>query len=161
MRSKYINNIGRVKQRFKKKKKIFSSSILIYILVEMSDKVKYELEFPIQASPNMLYQYISSASNLSEWFADNVNSRGKIFSFFWDGVEEKAELLSSKNNTYVKFKWLENNDDSFFEIKITVDEITKDVSLIIIDFADNDEVEEAKMLWESQISDLKSVIGSS
>ena len=127
----------------------------------MSDKVKYELEFPIQASPNMLYQYISSASNLSEWFADNVNSRGKIFSFFWDGVEEKAELLSSKNNTYVKFKWLENNDDSFFEIKITVDEITKDVSLIIIDFADNDEVEEAKMLWESQISDLKSVIGSS
>jgi len=161
MRSKYINNIGRVKQRFKKKKKIFSSSILIYILVEMSDKVKYELEFPIQASPNMLYQYISSASNLSEWFADNVNSRGKIFSFFWDGVEEKAELLSSKNNTYVKFKWLENDDDSFFEIKITVDEITKDVSLIIIDFADNDEVEEAKMLWESQISDLKSVIGSS
>ena len=161
MRSKYINNIGRVKYRFKKKKKIFSSSILIYILVEMSDKVKYELEFPIQASPNMLYQYISSASNLSEWFADNVNSRGKIFSFFWDGVEEKAELLSSKNNTYVKFKWLENDDDSFFEIKITVDEITKDVSLIIIDFADNDEVEEAKMLWESQISDLKSVIGSS
>jgi|MDTC01.3.fsa_nt_gb uncharacterized protein YndB with AHSA1/START domain len=161
MRSKYINNIGRVKQRFKKKKKIFSSSILIYILVEMSDKVKYELEFPIQASPNMLYQYISSASNLSEWFADNVNSRGKVFSFFWDGVEEKAELLSSKNNTYVKFKWLENDDDCFFEIKITVDEITKDVSLIIIDFADNDEVEEAKMLWESQISDLKSVIGSS
>ena len=127
----------------------------------MSDKVKYELEFPIQASPNMLYQYISSASNLSEWFADNVNSRGKVFSFFWDGVEEKAELLSSKNNTYVKFKWLENDDDSFFEIKITVDEITKDVSLIIIDFADNDEVEEAKILWESQISDLKSVIGSS
>ena len=161
MRSKYINNIGRVKQRFKKKKKIFSSSILIYILVEMSDKVKFELEFPIQASPNMLYQYISSASNLSEWFADNVNSRGKVFSFFWDGVEEKAELLSSKNNTYVKFKWLENDDDCFFEIKITVDEITKDVSLIIIDFADNDEVEEAKMLWESQISDLKSVIGSS
>ena len=161
MRSKYKNNIGRVKQRFKKKKKIFSSSILIYILVEMSDKVKYELEFPIQASPNMLYQYISSASNLSEWFADNVNSRGKVFSFFWDGVEEKAELLSSKNNTYVKFKWLENDDDCFFEIKITVDEITKDVSLIIIDFADNDEVEEAKMLWESQISDLKSVIGSS
>lgn len=156
-----MNNIGRVKQRFKKKKKIFSSSILIYILVEMSDKVKYELEFPIQASPNMLYQYISSASNLSEWFADNVNSRGKVFSFFWDGVEEKAELLSSKNNTYVKFKWLENDDDCFFEIKITVDEITKDVSLIIIDFADNDEVEEAKMLWESQISDLKSVIGSS
>ena len=126
----------------------------------MSKKIKYELEFPIQASPNMLYQYISSASNLSEWFADNVNSRGKVFSFFWDGSEEKAELISFKNNKYVRFKWLENEDDSFFEINIVVDELTKDVSLVIYDFADEDEVEEGKMLWESQISDLKQVIGS-
>ena len=126
----------------------------------MSEKIKYELEFPVQASPNMLYQYISSASNLSEWFADNVNSRGKVFSFFWDGSEEKAELISFKNNKYVRFKWLENEDDSFFEINIVVDELTKDVSLVIYDFADEDEVEEGKMLWESQISDLKQVIGS-
>ena len=126
----------------------------------MSEKIKYELEFPIQASPNMLYQYISSASNLSEWFADNVNSRGKVFSFFWDGSEEKAELIWFKNNKYVRFKWLENEDDSFFEINIVVDELTKDVSLVIYDFADEDEVEEGKMLWESQISDLKQVIGS-
>ena len=127
----------------------------------MSEKIKYELEFPIQASPNMLYQYISSASNLSEWFADNVNSRGKIFSFFWDGVEEKAELISFKNNKYVRFKWLDNDDDSFFEINIVVDELTKDVSLVVFDFAEENEVEEGKMLWESQISDLKQVIGSS
>ena len=126
----------------------------------MSEKIKYELEFPIQASPNMLYQYISSASNLSEWFADNVNSRGKVFSFFRDGSEEKAELISFKNNKNVRFKWLENEDDSFFEINIVVDELTKDVSLVIYDFADEDEVEEGKMLWESQISDLKQVIGS-
>ena len=127
----------------------------------MSEKIKYELEFPIQASPNMLYQYISSASSLSEWFADNVNSRGKVFSFFWDGVEEKAELISFKNNKYVRFKWLQDDDDSFFEINIVVDELTKDVSLMIYDFADEDEIEEGKMLWESQISDLKQVIGSS
>ena len=127
----------------------------------MSDKVKYELEFPIQASPNMLYQYISSASSLTEWFADDVNSRGKIFSFFWDGSEEKAELISSKNNQFVKFKWLENEDNSFFEIRIVVDELTKDSSLIITDFSDEDEVDESKMLWESQISDLKQVLGSS
>ena len=127
----------------------------------MSDKIKYELEFPIQASPNMLYQYISSASSLSEWYADNVNSRGKIFSFFWDGVEEQAELISSKNNQFVKFKWLEEDDNYYFEIKIVVDELTKDVSLIVTDFSEEDEVEESKMLWESQIADLKQVLGSS
>ena len=127
----------------------------------MSDKIKYELEFPIQASPNMLYQYISSASSLSEWYADNVNSRGKIFSFFWDGVEEQAELVSSKNNQLVKFKWLEEDDNYYFEIKIVVDELTKDVSLMVTDFSEEDEVEESKMLWESQIADLKQVLGSS
>ena len=127
----------------------------------MSDKIKYELEFPIQASPNMLYQYISSASSLSEWYAGDVNSRGKIFSFFWDGVEEQAELISSKNNQFVKFKWLEEDDDYYFEIKIVVDELTKDVSLMVTDFSEEDEVEESKMLWESQIADLKQVLGSS
>ena len=127
----------------------------------MSDKIKYELEFPIQASPNMLYQYISSASSLSEWYADNVNSRCKVFSFFWDGVEEQAELVSSKNNQFVKFKWLEEDDNYYFEIKIVVDELTKDVSLMVTDFSEEDEVEESKMLWESQIADLKQVLGSS
>lgn len=127
----------------------------------MPDKIKYELEFPIQASPNMLYQYITSASSLSEWFADDVNSRGKVFSFFWDGSEEQAELISTKNNQFVKFKWLEENDDYYFEIRIAVDELTKDVSLLITDFSEEDEVEESKMLWESQIADLKQVLGSS
>lgn len=127
----------------------------------MPDKIKYELEFPIQASPNMLYQYITSASSLSEWFADDVNSRGKVFSFFWDGSEEQADLISTKNNQFVKFKWLEEDDDYYFEIRIAVDELTKDVSLLITDFSEEDEVEESKMLWESQIADLKQVLGSS
>jgi len=144
-----------------KKYFFFLSSILIYILLTMPDKIKYELEFPIQASPNMLYQYITSASSLSEWFADDVNSRGKVFSFFWDGSEENAELISTKNNQFVKFKWLDEDDDYYFEIRIAVDELTKDVSLLITDFSEEDEVEESKMLWESQIADLKQVLGSS
>ncbi|HIF84337.1 MAG TPA: SRPBCC domain-containing protein [Flavobacteriaceae bacterium] len=129
----------------------------------MDLKSKFELEFPIQASPHMLYQYISSASGLSEWFADNVNSRGEIFSFFWDGAEEKAKLISSKSNLFVKYRWLDESDDQdkcFFEIRIVVDEITKDVSLIVTDFSFDDEIEESKMLWDNQISDLKQLVGS-
>ena len=129
----------------------------------MISKIKFEVEYPIHASPSMLYQYISTASSLSEWFADNVNSRGIVFSFFWDDTEEKAELLSSKSNSFVKFRWLDGTDDQdkyYFEIRIVVDEITKDVSLIVTDFSHEDEVEENKMLWDNQISDLKQVIGS-
>ena len=127
----------------------------------MTNKKLFSLEFNFHCSPQLLFQYLSTPSGLSEWFADDVNSRGKVFSFFWDGVEEKAELISTKNNQFVKFKWLENDDDSFFEIRIAVDELTKDVSLMVTDFSEEDEVEESKMLWESQIADLKQVLGSS
>lgn len=127
----------------------------------MEEKIKYELEFPIHASPSLIYQYISTPSGLSEWFADNVNSRGELFKFIWDGAEEQAKLLTKKSGERVKFRWLDDEDDPYyFEIRIQVDEITKDVSLMITDYAEDDEVEEAKMLWTNQISDLKQVLGS-
>ncbi|WP_417558183.1 START-like domain-containing protein [Mesoflavibacter zeaxanthinifaciens] len=127
----------------------------------MEEKIKYELEFPIHASPSLIYQYISTPSGLSEWFADNVNSRGELFKFIWDGAEEQAKLLTKKSGERVKFRWLDDEDDLYyFEIRIQVDEITKDVSLMITDYAEEDEVEEAKMLWTNQISDLKQVLGS-
>ncbi|MDA7559095.1 START-like domain-containing protein [Flavobacteriaceae bacterium] len=127
----------------------------------MDDKTKFELEFPIHASPQLLYQYISTPSGLSEWFADNVNSRGEMFKFIWDGSEEQAKLITKKSGERVKFKWQNGDDDaSYFEIRIQVDEITKDVSLMVTDFADDDEIEDTKMLWENQISDLKQVLGS-
>ena len=128
----------------------------------MSTKTKFELEFPIQASPQLLFQYISTPSGLSEWFADNVNSRAELFTFIWDDSEEDAKLLSKKNGERIKFKWVDDDDDqSYFEIRIQVDGITKDVSLMVTDFSENDEVEETKMLWDNQISDLKKVLGSS
>jgi len=143
---------------------IFLSSLKCYIVRRnchcMSDKIKFQIEFVIQASPQLLYQYLSTPSGLSEWFADNVNSRGEMFSFIWDGAEEEAKLLKRKTDEFVKFTWTDNDDDYFFEMKIIVDEITKDVSLFITDFAEEDELDEAKMLWENQVGDLKQVLGS-
>lgn len=126
----------------------------------MNDKVKFELEFVIQASPQLLFQYLSTPSGLSEWFADNVNSRGELFNFIWDSSEEQAKLLKRKSDEFVRFAWSANEDNSYFEMKIIVDEITKDVSLFITDFAEEDEVEETKLLWKNQVSDLKQVLGS-
>ncbi len=126
----------------------------------MNDKVKFQLEFVIQASPQLLYQYLATPSGLSEWFADNVNSRGELFTFIWDGAEEQAKLIKRKTEEYVRFAWEENEDDSYFEMRIVVDEITKDVSLFITDFAEEEDVDEGKMLWRNQVADLKQVIGS-
>lgn len=129
----------------------------------MEGKVRYELEFPINSSPQLLYQYISTPSGLQEWFADNVNSRGEYFTFIWNDSEEKARLYSKKTGEKIKFKWIDDNNkdtEYYFELRILVDEITKDVSLMVVDFAESDDVTESKQLWENQVSDLKHVIGS-
>ncbi|MGV9004715.1 START-like domain-containing protein [Flavobacterium sp.] len=129
----------------------------------MDAKIRYELEFPINSSPQLLYQYISNPSGLQEWFADKVNSRGEFFTFIWNDTEEYARLASKKSGEKVKFKWVDNDKkdtEFYFELRILEDEITKDVSLMVVDFAIQEEMQEAKLLWENQVSDLKHVIGS-
>jgi uncharacterized protein YndB with AHSA1/START domain len=130
----------------------------------MSIKKSFSIEYDFHASPQLLFQYLSTPSGLSEWFADNVNSRGERFTFIWDDSEETALLLQKKNNDKVKFQWQNDEEDDgeyYFEFKIQVDEITKDVSLIVTDFAEEAELEESKMLWDNLVSDLKQVLGAS
>ena len=128
----------------------------------MTDRIQFEMEFPIQVSQKLLYQYISTPSGLSEWFADNVNSRGESFIFIWDDSEESANLVSKKMPEKIRFQWMDDKDtDYYFELRIQFDEITKDVSLIVTDFAEDGEIEESKMLWTNQVFDLKKVLGSS
>jgi uncharacterized protein YndB with AHSA1/START domain len=122
------------------------------------NKVKIELEYVINCSPKVLYNRLSSASGLAEWFADDVAVNGKKFTFIWDGNEQVAMLNFRKENLIVRFEWVD--DESYFEFKITRDELTGDVSLLITDFADPDELDETRSLWDSQITTLKHVVGS-
>ena len=128
----------------------------------MSDLIKYSIEIPINSSVNVLYKRLSTASGLAEWFADDVNLKNNVFTFFWDDSEQSAKILKKKSNKFIKYKWLDDEEkESFFEFKIQVDEMTSDVSLIITDFAEDEEdKEEQTMLWEQQILNLKRAIGS-
>jgi len=128
----------------------------------MSDKIKFDLEFPIHSSPAFLYQYLSTPDGLSEWFADNVNSRSDIFTFMWDDSEEQAKRIGYKTNEKIRYKWLNDEDEAstYFEFRIQVDALTNDVSLMVTDFADEDDIDESKMFWENQIAELKHTIGA-
>ncbi len=121
-------------------------------------KQKIILEYQIKSSPKLLYTRLSTPGGLSEWFADNVNLKGNIFSFFWEGTEQKAELTNKKENKYVRFRWLED-PESFFEFRIAVDELTQEVALIIVDFVNEEDKESAIELWNSQVTELKHIIG--
>jgi len=128
----------------------------------MSELIKYSLEFPINSSVNILYKRLSTPSGLAEWFADDVIVKDKIFTFFWDGSEQEARLLKLKTDQFIRFKWEDNDTkEDYFEFLIQIDEMTSDVSLIITDFAeDEQDQEEQTNLWSKQISLLKMAIGS-
>jgi uncharacterized protein YndB with AHSA1/START domain len=124
-------------------------------------RLKFELEYTLNCSPKVLFSRLSTPEGLSEWFADNVNVDGDLFSFFWDESESKARLSALKDNKLVRFEWLnlENEDENYFEFSIHIDELTGDLALIIIDFAEPDEKDDAISLWNSQVADLKRLLG--
>lgn len=128
-----------------------------------TDIVKFQLEIPLNSSKGVLFNCISTPSGLAEWFCDDVNIKKDVHIFFWDGSEESARLVSKKKDEFVKFRWLEAEEeglDTFFELRIRVDELTGENALVITDFADDeDEVEDAKDLWQAQVDKLRQVLG--
>ncbi len=124
-------------------------------------KGKFELEYVIRTSTGILYEFLTSPSELAEWFADEVSIHDGIFTFHWDGSEQKARLLGFKDEKYIRLRWLDKPDGTYFEFRIERDELTGDVSLIITDFADEgSDMQTSKLLWDSQVNKLSHVIGS-
>jgi uncharacterized protein YndB with AHSA1/START domain len=123
-------------------------------------KNKLQLEYGLNVSPNILFTRLSTPDGLAEWFADDINVQNNIFRFYWNGSEQAARLLHKKNNKYIRFKWTEDEEqESFFEFRINQDELTGDVALIITDFAEPDEKDDVVELWDTQIDDLKHILG--
>jgi uncharacterized protein YndB with AHSA1/START domain len=123
-------------------------------------KTKYELEYTLNTSPNILFNRLSTPEGLSEWFADNVNLRKGKYTFIWEGTEQDASVLQKKANKFIRFQWVEDHDEEcYFEFRIHTDELTGDVALLITDFAEEDEKDDAIDLWDTQISELKHAIG--
>lgn len=125
----------------------------------MTDKIKIQLEYVINCSPKVLYNRLSTASGLTEWFAEDVRVKGKKYTFIWGSTEQTAEMTLHKENRLVRYSWVDE-EDTYFEFRITQDELTGDVSLIIIDFTEEDEQDETRELWNTQVSDLKHILGS-
>ncbi|WP_345949143.1 MULTISPECIES: START-like domain-containing protein [unclassified Mucilaginibacter] len=126
----------------------------------MSDKKKFHLEYEIKSSPRILFNFLSEANGLTQWFADKVSFSNQIYTFTWDDEEQKAKLLGIKENKFVRFRWLDDDPQCYFEMEIVQDELTNDVALSITDFATEDTIAERKLIWNNQIDYLIGVIGA-
>lgn len=126
-------------------------------------KNKIQIEYTMHCQSEILYEYLATPEGLAEWFADEVEERGDDFFFSWNsGPEEKATLIRYKPESFVRFRWEEDEGSKyFFELSIVIDEITNDLSLNITDFAYEGDEEEQLLYWNNLIENLQLKLGAS
>jgi uncharacterized protein YndB with AHSA1/START domain len=127
----------------------------------MAEKQKYTVEYEIRSSAKILFNFISEPNGLSQWFADDVRIKDHIYSFEWnDGEQLNAKLVSIKENKLVRFKWLDDEEQTYFEMEVVKDELTNDVALVITDFAVKEAIKDKTLIWDTQIDNLLGVLGA-
>jgi uncharacterized protein YndB with AHSA1/START domain len=126
----------------------------------MSKKQQFTLEYPVRCSPSILFEFLSTPAGLQEWFADKVDERDSVFSFSWNGATDKAEVLESEDDKFIRFHWLHAPREEYFEFRIEKSEVTNQTILVIRDFADKGDVKDQSQLWDYQVKDLFHRLGN-
>ena len=127
----------------------------------MSKKQLFTLEFPVRCSPGILFEFLSTASGLQEWFADKVDEWENVFSFSWNGgTPDKAELIDQEEDKFIRFRWLHGEKNEYFEFSIEKSEVSSQTILIIKDFAEKREIADQTRLWDVQVHDLFHRLGN-
>src|SRR4029077_17941040 len=126
----------------------------------MSKKQIFSLEYPVRCSPSILYDFLSTPAGLQERFADKVDERDNVFSFSWNVTIDRAEVLESELEKYIRFHWTHSPKEEFFEFRIERSEVTNMTILIIKDFADKKEIKDQSQLWSYQVKDLFHRLGN-
>ena len=119
------------------------------------DRVKFDIEFLFKASPAILYKFLTTPSCLVRWFCDEVDIEADVFTFSWEGYEEKAELVDDIEEERLRFRFEDAEAGEFLEFRMSKSPVTNETILEITDFADEDEVDDQRQLWESQIKQLR------
>lgn len=126
----------------------------------MSKKNIFTLEYPVRCSPSILYEFLSTPAGLQEWFADKVDERDSVFSFSWNGTTERAQVMESEEEKFIRFHWLHTPKEEYFEFRIEKSEVTNQTILVIRDFADKGDVKDQSQLWGYQVKDLFHRLGN-
>jgi uncharacterized protein YndB with AHSA1/START domain len=124
------------------------------------EKQKIQLEYAMGGIPvGLLWSYVSTASGLKEWFADDVYVNGKVFTFAWSGQTQDAVLLSTRSGQSIRFKWSDGEPKTYFEMRLSYSDLTEITTLTIVDFVDADELEDSRELWDTQVNMLRRKLG--
>jgi len=121
---------------------------------------KIEMEFIFRASPAILYTFLTTPACIVRWFCDEVDIQDDVFTFVWEGSEEKADMADDIEEERVRFKWHEaGSPEEYLEFKMYKSNITNETVMELTDWCDDDEVDEQKDLWQEQMKKLRVEVG--
>ena len=121
-------------------------------------KQRIDIEYPLTTkSPNIIWEQISSAHGLKRWLADYVWGEP------WTQQDiRKAHLIEYVKYDHIRLKWDYDDDmdeDSYWEMRIGKSDLTHYLTLFITDFAEDDDTDGLKILWESNLDRLHRASG--
>lgn len=129
-------------------------------------KQQIDIEYPLTTkSPGIVWEQISSAHGLERWIADRVTQEDDVFTFTWgepwtEQDIRQAQLIEFVKFDHVRLKWDDDEDDNnYWEMRIAKSELTNNLTLLITDFADDDDADGLRILWESNLDRLHRTCG--
>lgn len=129
------------------------------------NNIKFVQEYPINASPKMIYPYLSTASGLAQWFCEDVRvNEDKIYNFIWDDKSHFAEMSSHRLNRSVRFVFLDSQkkhvpDPSYIDFCIETGELTQEQYLRVTDYSNDGDNDQLLELWDNLVQNLREIIG--
>jgi uncharacterized protein YndB with AHSA1/START domain len=134
-------------------------------LSDIQTKTRFVVEYPINASPKILFPYLATASGLSQWFCDDVRYvEGQRLNFIWDRENHYAEITGQRLNKAVRFVFLDDTrqvvpDANFLEFSLDSSQVTDEVYLRIVDYSGGHSLTEMQEMWDGLVGLLREQVG--
>jgi uncharacterized protein YndB with AHSA1/START domain len=141
-------------------------TLLVTMVVPAANaKRRFEMEYPINASPKLLFPYLASASGLSQWFCDDVRlDPDHRLNMVWDKQNHFAEITLQRPGRSVRYVFLDERkqaltDANYLDFSLEYSKITDSVFLRVTDYSDHSNDQEQQELWDGLVSKLREQVG--
>ena len=134
-------------------------------LSDTQTKARFVAEFPVNASPKILFPYLATASGLTQWFCDDVRYvEGQRLNFIWDHENHYAEISGQRLNRAVRFLFLDDHrqplaDANYLEFSLDSSQVTDEVYLRVVDYSSAHDPAGQQEMWEGLVAKLREQVG--
>lgn len=139
---------------------VFITFVTIITVMEpsncgMMEKQRIHMEYGLRSnSANIIWSLISTHGGLRQWIADYVEEDGDGFIFTWGDKDKehetrKARIIDLEKPERIRLRWEDETDaEAYWEIRITRSDLTNDYIMEITDYAEADEADYMRDIWE-------------